>query len=508
MMEDVNAVTSIAYLVSSARQVTLQDGSSYPSGYLTLEDVLWPYERFVAFGADLTVITPDGLSPPSETYGLSCFFDCTDEDASYLASVVRTFAEHADDIRATLHHYVDLGLTAARRIDAFLRKRNMTPAEAYQTIAAAARVAWVQDRPLPRVLAQDPSVGVEFEQLQQIVDAQRLESEQRVEQRRAELLAIPEFRAPRDLSTLQEEDIEAFDALFVPSGYGALADLFDNADAAQLVTRLHQRRAPIATSGHGAAVLLSAPERSDGQWLFEGWRLTSITDEEEDQTPAGRLDMPWRLDVALKGAGAVFDDGPAAWVSHVVVDRNLISGQNPASTKCTVGALLEKLGARTRIASSRSQTDYSGGPSPPNNATPHEAVQKFVKALADRQLDVAMSLVASQVTVAVHPLGPDTAGSDLLRLVLADLLLGVPDLRLTAENVITTGDSVTALFRAHGTQGDDHARILPLNKLLDVDQAWRFVVTGGVITEVAVYWCQAQLMRRSAIRRYDEIAIA
>ena len=39
--------------------------------------------------------------------------------------------------------------------------------------------------------------------------------------------------------------------------------------------------------------------------------------------------MAWFLDTALKNAGAVFDDGPAAWVSHVVADRNLITGQNP-----------------------------------------------------------------------------------------------------------------------------------------------------------------------------------
>jgi hypothetical protein len=29
-----------------------------------------------------------------------------------------------------------------------------------------------------------------------------------------------------------------------------------------------------------------------------------------------------------------------------------------------------------------------------------------------------------------------------------------------------------------------------------------------VITDVAAYWCQAQLYRRLAVKRYDEIAIA
>ena len=30
----------------------------------------------------------------------------------------------------------------------------------------------------------------------------------------------------------------------------------------------------------------------------------------------------------------------------------------------------------------------------------------------------------------------------------------------------------------------------------------------GLITGVAVYWCQAQLYRRLAVKRYDEISIA
>ena len=95
----------------------------------------------------------------------------------------------------------------------------------------------------------------------------------------------------------------------------------------------------------GFEATLSAPERADGLWLFDGYRMTSFTDEEEDQTEAGRLGMAWLLDVALKNAGAVFDDGPSAWISHVVVDRNLITGQNPGSTEAAADAVIKKLAA-------------------------------------------------------------------------------------------------------------------------------------------------------------------
>ena len=45
-------------------------------------------------------------------------------------------------------------------------------------------------------------------------------------------------------------------------------------------------------------------------------------------------------------------------------------------------------------------------------------------------------------------------------------------------------------------------------KHLDIDQAWRFTVAGDRITQVRAYWCQAQLYRRLAVKRFDEIAIA
>jgi hypothetical protein len=33
-------------------------------------------------------------------------------------------------------------------------------------------------------------------------------------------------------------------------------------------------------------------------------------------------------------------------------------------------------------------------------------------------------------------------------------------------------------------------------------------VDGGAITQVTAYWCQQQLYRRLAVKRFDQIAIA
>jgi len=137
--------------------------------------------------------------------------------------------------------------------------------------------------------------------------------------------------------------------------------------------------------------------------------------------------------------------------------------------------------------------------------TPTQTVETFLDAFARRDVDAAMALVDSQVAVTVHPFGLYDKGADVLRTVLADLVRAFPDLMITVSRVIATGDVVTALFKVEGTQSADYAGAINQEKHLDIDQAWRFVVADGLITNVAAYWCQAQLYRRLAVKRYDEI---
>jgi steroid delta-isomerase-like uncharacterized protein len=140
--------------------------------------------------------------------------------------------------------------------------------------------------------------------------------------------------------------------------------------------------------------------------------------------------------------------------------------------------------------------------------TPTQTVQEFLDALARHDVDAAMALVDSQAAVTVHPFGIHDKGADVLRTVVADLVRAFPDLMVSVSRVIATGDVVTALFKAEGTQSADYAGAINQEKHLDIDQAWRFVIIGGLIKAVDAYWCQAQLYRRLAVKRYDEIAIA
>ncbi|GAA2736393.1 hypothetical protein [Streptomyces nogalater] len=73
----------------------------------------------------------------------------------------------------------------------------------------------------------------------------------------------------------------------------------------------------------------ASPSRA-ARRAFAGYRATAFTNEEEIQGgPAGQAERLLR-DRLTEAGVAVRASGP--WTPHAVVDRNLITGRNPASS--------------------------------------------------------------------------------------------------------------------------------------------------------------------------------
>lgn len=330
-------------LVSSAREITLADGAPHETGFFA-EEAIIPYERFSAAGVDVTVATPNGRPPYPDSYGLELIFHYPDEDEDFLASITRTFMHDVDDIRLTLHHLTELSMAAARRVFLVLTAAGVKPEQAREQVSQAARTAWREDRDFGDVLIETGlAAPLTAEQVRAAVTELMCDAQTHSDDVAGRLAAIDGFARPVNLAGMSDDDIRSFDAVFVPGGHGPMVDLADNPDVGRVLALLQEKNATIGSLCHGPAFLLSAPPRSDGQWLFDGYRLTSFSDEEEDQTRVGKLGLRWYLEDALKNAGAVFDDAPAAWTSHVVVDRNLVTGQNPQSADAVADAILKHM---------------------------------------------------------------------------------------------------------------------------------------------------------------------
>lgn len=137
---------------------------------------------------------------------------------------------------------------------------------------------------------------------------------------------------------LADVDVAAYDAVVMPGGHGPMADLASDADLGRLLVAFDEAGKVVGALCHGPAGLLSAV-REDGSFAFAGRRLTVFTDEEERQ---GGLAVPYFVEARLRELGAVPQTGPA-WSSTVVVDGNLVTGQNPQSSVDTARRVLEAL---------------------------------------------------------------------------------------------------------------------------------------------------------------------
>jgi putative intracellular protease/amidase len=143
--------------------------------------------------------------------------------------------------------------------------------------------------------------------------------------------------APASVADL---DVTTFDAVVIPGGHGPMADLAVDASIGALLIDADSAGMIIAPFCHGPSALLSAV-RSDGTFAFEGRRMTAFTDDEERAGGLGDR-APWLLAERLGDLGAVLEHGDP-WSSHVVRDRNLISGQNPQSSEAVVAAVVAAL---------------------------------------------------------------------------------------------------------------------------------------------------------------------
>ncbi|THA71089.1 type 1 glutamine amidotransferase domain-containing protein [Streptomyces sp. A0958] len=154
----------------------------------------------------------------------------------------------------------------------------------------------------------------------------------------AAVAGITELEHPLDVAAIDPAD---YAAVFYPGGHGPMEDLAVNADSGRLLNRALESGMPLGIVCHAPAAVLAATD-ADGGHSFAGYRLTGFTNAEESRT--GLADKAkWLLQDRLVEIGADFQEGEP-WAPHVVVDRNLVTGQNPASAGPLADELLKRLG--------------------------------------------------------------------------------------------------------------------------------------------------------------------
>lgn len=175
-------------------------------------------------------------------------------------------------------------------------------------------------------------------------------------------VSIEQLKRPKTLAAVVEEGTDGYAGLFIPGGHAPMADLITDKNLGKILLSFNKTGRPTGIICHGPLVLLSAlPDAAaftrslianDGKasalakgWPYAGYKLTVFSTGEEQalEGPKGLGGNVQFYPVnALAEAGAHVDSF-TNWHSNVVVDRELITGQQPMSAPAFAEILVERL---------------------------------------------------------------------------------------------------------------------------------------------------------------------
>ncbi len=136
---------------------------------------------------------------------------------------------------------------------------------------------------------------------------------------------------------LDSVSADDFDAVFYPGGHGPLWDLAEDGHSISLIEAFVRADKPVAAVCHAPGVFKSVKGK-DGAPLVKGRKVAGFTNTEEAAVELTDI-VPFLVEDMLKANGGDYAKGPD-WGSFVLTDGQLVTGQNPASSRAAAEALL------------------------------------------------------------------------------------------------------------------------------------------------------------------------
>ena len=173
----------------------------------------------------------------------------------------------------------------------------------------------------------------------------------------------PSMNTGRTLRSVIDEGLDKHAGVFVPGGQAPVVDLMQDADVGEILRHFHARMKPTAFLCHGpmtavaamprakefraaliAGDLAKAAELAKG-WQYAGYKMTvfSATEEKVIEDHILQAKLFFNMPDALRTAGGNVSVSAVDFDPYVVVDRELITGQNPRSDKPIAAKLIQAL---------------------------------------------------------------------------------------------------------------------------------------------------------------------
>jgi putative intracellular protease/amidase len=131
-----------------------------------------------------------------------------------------------------------------------------------------------------------------------------------------------------------------FDTVFYPGGHGPMWDLAEDPNSIKLIESFIAAGKTIALVCHAPGALHRV-KNPDGTPFVAGRNVTGFTNGEEEGVGLTKV-VPFLVEDELLSLGATFSK-VKDWGVHTVVDGQLITGQNPASSGPAAVFLIDAL---------------------------------------------------------------------------------------------------------------------------------------------------------------------
>lgn len=155
-------------------------------------------------------------------------------------------------------------------------------------------------------------------------------------------LTDPAKMALLDTTARPEEiDPAQFDAIYFTGGHAVMWDFPDSAGLQAITREIWEKGGIVSAVCHGYCGLLNT-RLSTGGLLVTRRKITGFSWSEEVLAGVAKF-MPCNAEAEMKKRGARYEKALLPFVSKVVVDGRLVTGQNPFSAKATAKKVVELL---------------------------------------------------------------------------------------------------------------------------------------------------------------------
>ena len=131
--------------------------------------------------------------------------------------------------------------------------------------------------------------------------------------------------------SLEAINNDAFDCVYLAGGHATMYDFPDDINIQSIISDQYEKGKMVAAICHGVGGLLNV-KLSNGEYLIKGRSMTGF-DWFEETIARRKREVPFNLEAAIKARGADLKKAFIPMTSNVVVDGNLITWQNPFSSK-------------------------------------------------------------------------------------------------------------------------------------------------------------------------------